>query len=207
MERSYFDGLKSERRRQSYLAGRFAAKQALAAAGGLPTLAEILIGSGVFWQPVVECEGLKNMQVSISHCDDVGIAIAFPERYPMGIDIESINPEKCDVLQAQVTAGEREQLHLVALSEEEGLTVLWTAKEALSKVLRTGFTVALEALEVSKVMEGPEYLSCHYKLFPLYRCITFIVSSYVIAVALPKNVDFTVDWADLKLSIRVLLSG
>lgn len=131
-EYNYYNILKFEKRIRSYLMGRFVAKQAVAALIGEKNLTNIFIHSGIFTQPIV-VSSKQNIQVSITHCDDFGAALAFPEAHPMGIDIEKINPNKRNVLERQITGGEKERISSCSLSYETGLTLLWTAKEALSE--------------------------------------------------------------------------
>lgn len=52
-ERKFFSTLKFQKRARSYLIGRFVAKQAIARLSGEDNLANILIQSGVFNQPIV----------------------------------------------------------------------------------------------------------------------------------------------------------
>ncbi|WP_315823364.1 hypothetical protein [Paraflavitalea speifideaquila] len=83
-ERNYYEALKVDLRRSSYLLGRLAAKTAVSTASGkqVTDMAAFYIGFGVFKFPVVKHCFHSNMQVSISHCDDIGIALAFPEEHP-----------------------------------------------------------------------------------------------------------------------------
>jgi len=37
----------------------------------------ILIKSGLFNQPIVCCDRQRNIQISIAHCDNVGVAAVF----------------------------------------------------------------------------------------------------------------------------------
>jgi 4'-phosphopantetheinyl transferase len=95
----------------------------------------IFIQAGIFQQPVV-VSGKHNLQVSITHCDDFGAALAFPETDPMGIDIERIGPAQRAALERQMTEAEKERMNFLPVAYDMGITLLWTAKEALSKVLK-----------------------------------------------------------------------
>lgn len=111
-ERNYYNTLKFEKRIRSYLSGRFVAKQAIAALTGEDKLTHIGIQSGVFTQPIV-ISNKQNIQVSITHCEDYGAALAFPEAHPMGIDLEKINSSQNGVLAAQIT--EFETIRIIPL--------------------------------------------------------------------------------------------
>ena len=105
-EKKYYDGLFSKRAK-SYQIGRYAAKRAVAALTGEEEFRSILVEQGIFDQPVVTCRLQQNVQVSITHCDGLGGAIAFPESYPMGIDIERIDPNHTKLLEGQLTEQEK----------------------------------------------------------------------------------------------------
>jgi len=82
-ELKLFQTMKHERRQHSYLLGRFCAKMALAQQSDNQQYKQFHIDSGIFKQPIVRTDQLKNWQVSISHCDELGAAIAFPEEHPI----------------------------------------------------------------------------------------------------------------------------
>lgn len=89
--------------------------------------------------------------IYFSHVDQLAVAIAFPERHPMGIDVEIVFPSNTDFLSSQFEKSELNLLSYLPLQKQEGLTLLWSAKEALSKVLKTGFTVPLKVFSIEKV--------------------------------------------------------
>jgi 4'-phosphopantetheinyl transferase len=164
-EWEYYKSLKFEKRIKSYLIGRLAAKKAVSSLVGDKNLAKILIQAGIFTQPVTTYEEKQNIQVSISHRDDFSAAIAFPEAHPMGIDIERIIAEKNAVIERETTESEINLITTLPFSHEVMLTLLWTAKEALSKVLRTGLMTPFKIYEVDQIEVQRDYLLCFYKNF------------------------------------------
>ncbi|MCC5466699.1 4'-phosphopantetheinyl transferase superfamily protein [Pelosinus sp. Bkl1] len=196
-ERNYYDTLKFEKRIRSYLIGRFVAKQAVASLINEENLTNIIIKSGIFGQPIT-ISNKQNIQVSITHCDDFGVAIAFPEAHPMGIDLEKINLKNRDVLERQITEDEKDLINVLPLSYETGLTLLWTAKEALSKVLKTGLMTPFEVLEISKIELQDNDIMCYYKNFPQYRVIAFTIGGYMSAIAYPSRTHMNLDICSLK---------
>lgn len=177
------------RRRHSLLAGRHAAKGALAAL--VPGLAPraVAIRPGVLEQPVVAGPGTANLQVSLSHAGPVALAVAFPESCPMGVDVELIAPDRLAAMESQTTPSERSMATAVAASAEEGLTRLWCLKEALSKVLRCGLTVPFELLEVSRLTpDGPVYRA-DFTNFGQYLGISRVCGRLAVALVLPRNVQ------------------
>lgn len=192
-ERPYFERLKIERRKQSYLLGRFAAKYAASVYGGRGSLEEIFIDYGFFGQPVVLCERLKNVQVSLTHSETMAAAIACSEGVHMGIDLEWIDPRRVDALRGQATAAEKELTKPLPLTEAESLTLLWTAKEALSKALKIGLTVGMDLFEVSRMEGNPDHLSCFFKQFPLFKAVSFRLANYYASIVVPTHVHVHVD--------------
>ncbi len=195
-ERAYFDTLKYKRRKASYLLGRMAAKNAVAELTETTDLTDIWIDTGVFRFPVVKLKGKPNIQTSISHCNTVGLALAFPEAHPLGIDLEYIDKKRLKVLESQVTETEKEILSQLNLPQTISFTLLWTVKEGVSKALRTGLTMDFKILTVKamkrrgKEIESAYYTSNQYKAFSSY------FGNYAISVVTPRKtqVNLGVFW-------------
>lgn len=202
-ERKFFSTLKFQKRARSYLIGRFAAKQAITRLSGEDNLANILIQSGVFNQPIVTSYK-ENIQVSITHCVDFGAALAFPEAHPMGIDLEIMNPKQRAALEGQVTDWEKQQIISLPILYDEGLTLLWTAKEALSKVLKTGLMIPFDVLEISKMELYDHYVMCYYKNFSQYKVICFTMGNYMCSIAYPLKTELHFDLFSLKSNFTFL---
>lgn len=86
-EKAYYKTLKFDRRKKSYLLGRIAAKQAVFKLLDNKLINSFSIAFGVFYFPVIKHVENKNIQVSITHCDSIGIALAYSEEHPLGIDV------------------------------------------------------------------------------------------------------------------------
>lgn len=201
-EADYYNSLSSEKRKKSFLIGRFVAKQAIADLSGEVISPNILIQPGIFTQPVV-VGNKQNIQVSITHCNDVGAALAFPEAHPMGIDIEKINPKHNDVLARQVTKTELKHINDWPLSYIEGLTLCWTVKEALSKVLKTGLTTPFEVFEIYKSELYNNSIISHYKNFSQYKAISFVIGGFICSLAYPAKTDLNFDLNLLQLKFAL----
>lgn len=194
----YYQRLKVERRRQSYLMGRFTAKKALTAYGGKGDPTEILIDYGHFGQPVVRCDWLRNVDVSITHADSVAAALAGAEGCLVGIDIEPVDPKRLDLLRVQATAAELAMLGAVPLGEAPALTLLWTAKEALAKALKIGFTVSMELFEVERVEVQGDQLACAFRQFPVFRAISYQMAGFMLSLVVPRHMEIHLDWPALR---------
>ena len=186
-EKAYYEALKIDRRKASYLLGRIAAKQAVLELVNNKTIDSFSIGFGVFYFPVVKYLQNENIQVSITHCDTIGIALAYPEEHPLGIDVEKINPKNTETMRSLIVDREYDLISLHFLEISIGSTLIWTIKEALSKVLKTGLTIDFKILEIETLENiGSTYVST-FKYFSQYKAVSKKIGSHVCSVVLPKN--------------------
>jgi 4'-phosphopantetheinyl transferase len=208
-ELHYFDTLAHSKRQYSYLLGRYCSKQALSIYNPTLDSTSVLIRKGIFEQPVVYYPNQSNIQISISHTNTLGAALVFPENHPMGIDVETICPEKIATLQLQCNPVEQALLsnHTVYTDQAVQLTLLWTVKEALSKVLKCGFTMSLDLLEISTLFSQQNFTICYYKHFSQYKAASFIMNDSVCSIVLPRNTRFDIELRIIKAMEEVLING
>ena len=187
-ERRAFHRLPESPRRESYLMGRFCAKQAVMEGRQMQDPTCILVRPGVFHQPVLHCPGTNALQLSLSHCKGLGAALLFEEAHPMGIDIEIPDAIKIPVITPHLTEAEK-ALILNIRAEDSAWATTWicTAKEALGKVLRTGLTIAMPLLEVCRLQQDGDILTAEFTQFPQYKVISFPWESAIVSIALPRR--------------------
>lgn len=198
-ELKFVHSLRFERRVRSYLAGRYAAKKAISLYAGDSELNRIWIDQGIFSQPVVA--GPCRVQVSITHCEEVAAAVAFTEKLPMGIDIEQIRSDRLDVLESQATLREMDMVRSLPYPKESLLALLWSAKEALSKALRTGLTAPFRIYELNRLESRDGFWVSAFENFFQYETVSVFFHSYVCSVTYPKGVKVNVD--ELKRGLQV----
>jgi 4'-phosphopantetheinyl transferase len=175
------------RRRLSFLRGRMAAKEALVRIGGEgATHHAFEIVPGVFEQPLVRGP-VPNLGVSLSHTDALAVAIAFPESHPLGLDLERVSSENHAVLREQMTSDELDRMLSLDVAEPEALTMLWAAKEALSKVLRGGLAIDFLALAITAVEWRRDVIEMRFVSFAHLRAEVIRVSHHVLALVLPAR--------------------
>ena len=205
-ERDYYDSLPQSPRRESYLIGRYCAKRALV--GRLPNTAmdAMPVYPGVFGQPVLGSAQCAGLQISLTHCNGVGAAIAFDERQPMAIDMERVSPlaspRQTEAIKAQLTNAEIAMLDYFGRDSQDCSgtwiwTWIWTAKEALSKVLRTGLMIPMPLLEISRAWHEGPYLLAEYVHFPQYKVMSFLWRGTVVSIVLPKRTTLRMDFDGL----------
>jgi 4'-phosphopantetheinyl transferase EntD len=142
-ERLDHDRLPTEARRRDWLAGRCAAKQAVAARSGVP-VEDIQLEPRVGVAPRCTIRTHDDdwvplpLSISIAHCDGVAIAAAFDPSTRAGVDIERVG-------------GVQPHQHRYFLSQREhavDATLLWVLKEAAWKALGLSLGVPFTALEL-----------------------------------------------------------
>ncbi|OEK09345.1 hypothetical protein A8C32_11535 [Flavivirga aquatica] len=186
-EIAYYSTLKFDKRKTSYLQGRIAAKHAISElVQDNQTLNSISIKFGVFQFPVVKNLANKNIQISISHSDEYGIACAFPEEHPIGIDIQKINND-LDIMANYVFEKESQQIASCSLEKKIGNTLIWASKESLSKILKTGLTLDFKIMEINSIFKKEGCYVCHFKNFTQYKSISKSIDGYVCSVVLPRR--------------------
>ena len=184
------------RRQHSFLLGRHAFDQGCLAYGIKPTPT---LSYGCFGQPSINN---TSIQVSIAHAENTGIALLFPPNLTLGIDIEFCNAfHKKDVGEAFMT---KHEYSLPILTKNTPLEpILWTAKEALLKALKIGFSTSLGILEIASIEKKSEQaLHVCFRHFHAFHVCAFIYENAVISVAYPANynlfsLDFFGKWADV----------
>lgn len=193
-ERKRFETYQFPERRKSYIMGRYAAKKAIVKAVNDSSifLEEIWISEGIFHFPVVVNPKVQNLRVSISHSGSYAAAIAFPEQHPMAIDIEMLDrfrdKEKIEAIRTQMTSHDLSLLEVYPQQTNEILGLLWTAKEALSKVLMTGLMTSFTLYEINSINYNSSYFISSFTHFPQYKAITFFVHNSVICtIVIPKK--------------------
>jgi 4'-phosphopantetheinyl transferase len=184
----YFSSLSFPKRQLSYLVGRNAAKKALSAHLREEIHTQASIEYGVFGQPIVSCPAHHNLQISISHSASLGAALSFPEAVPMGIDVEMVCEERRSTIETQATPFERNLCKGI-----DSMTMLWATKEALAKVLKSGFLISFELLEVANIREQGSCTRFDFTHFYHYQALSFPIANAVCSIVYPKKTNLVVD--------------
>jgi phosphopantetheinyl transferase len=193
-ELQYFLPLPVVRRRVSYLLGRYAAKRALSAGLGNPAFTSINIVPGVFSNPIVCYPTGNPWQVSISHSDSLVCAIAFPTLHPMAVDVECVDPEKVPAMATQLSNTERAELVSQGMDVTTASTLLWTAKESLSKALCTGLMCPFEVFEVHSITRiSPSEFEGLYRNLAQYKFRSWIYDTNILTITLPRRTEIVFD--------------
>ena len=173
-------------KKRNFILGRYAAKKAVNTINkGSST--EVEIQNGMFGQPLIRCKGVENLSISISHCDNIGTAIVFPDLLSVGIDFEKIDSVHEKLLQGILTESEKKVLETKQINRMEFLTMLWTVKEAVSKCLRTGLSLPLELYETDNItIDNNQYYGT-FRSFIQYQFFAIEKDNYVLAIVYPAK--------------------
>ncbi|MFC1576742.1 4'-phosphopantetheinyl transferase family protein [Candidatus Omnitrophota bacterium] len=192
-ELDHLKTLSFEKRQKSYLLGKFCAKKALLSPLDEKVLSSILIRSGVFEHPVVVYPDPEKYQVSISHSGDWGAAIAYPAAHPMAVDIETVDPGRLKTIGSTLTSSEKDMVKKLPVPEAAGYTILWTIKEGLSKLLKTGRTAPFDIYEVRKLDHLEDRFTGSFIKFGQYKATSFIFADMACSIISPLESEFDLD--------------
>jgi 4'-phosphopantetheinyl transferase len=196
-ELDYFLTLPTERRRRSYLLGRHAAKQALTARAGMDDSTGIEIVAGVFQQPIVRPGLPEPIGITITHSGRLACAVAFPEQHPMAIDVEDEDPDRTATMASQILPEEFDRARAAWQPGAPHAMRIWTAKEALSKVLRCGLTVPFPLLAVTNLVQAQGSVGGEFEHFRQYRFETWQIGPTVMTLVVPRLSRMHLDLAPL----------
>ncbi|ABR32873.1 4'-phosphopantetheinyl transferase family protein [Clostridium beijerinckii] len=188
-EEEIYNSLNYGKSMKNYLLGRYVAKKAISEFIHQPRLNEILIGKGIFNQPIILKPSNQNIRVTITHCSEYGVAVAFPQGYPMGVDLEIISDRNNRVAETQLTIDEKELIYMHKLDP----VLLWTIKESLSKILMTGISSPFKIYEIDKLNFNSNYIVSFFKNFSQYKAISIISGKYIFTLVHPKGLGLFFD--------------
>ena len=198
-EIDHYHSLKFELKKHQYLLGRLAAKKALEPLFESQQLSDIAIDNGVFGQPIVKSKQFCPYQISISHRDNIAVAIAFEEACPMAIDIEVDDPKRYELIKDYLSEKEIALLRQVSAKRDIYHILAWSVKEAYGKVMKFGMTIPLNLLEISAIKTvksnifGTDNIWVSFcSNFPQYKVISWELmldgNSFIISISIPKSV-------------------
>ncbi|KJL02055.1 MULTISPECIES: 4'-phosphopantetheinyl transferase family protein [Priestia] len=151
----------------------------------LSQIKNISLLKGVFGQPVIVNNiGLPiSLGISITHTHKTLGILIFDQLHPMGIDIETKTKNDSEFLGTYLTKCERKMIE-----ESKGILskeTLFSAKESLSKVLKTGLTSPLSIYEISEWAVDNNIISFFYKNFVQYKSTVMIMEDEIRSITLP----------------------
>ncbi|UYX52545.1 4'-phosphopantetheinyl transferase superfamily protein [Bacillus thuringiensis] len=184
-EKEHYYSIESVERKKSYLFGRYCVKRAMILNGMTKKQREVCIDYGEFNHPIVTHGNEKNIQVSLSHSNDVAVSLLFTQKHILGIDIEKITNESANIMSEILF--DKERNFIQKENENIILVSMWSAKEALAKSLRIGFSASLKIFEISEIYFKENKLNVHFTFFPHLKVEGIIINDYVLSIACLKQ--------------------
>lgn len=157
-ERTFFETFKFPKRLNEWAGGRLALKRLASAETGLPDLKQIEVLPQESGKPLLLAEGKPvPFAYSITHGNGYAAAAVSREDRFLGIDLEKTEP--------RIAAWADSFFHPSELTsrDDEFLTLLWTQKEALVKLLGTG--LSLNSFDVRVVAGEAEFYGRARKIY------------------------------------------
>ena len=171
-------------RQNEFITGRILAKNNVLLIKEKIKPTDINIISGVWGFPIFDTNGINKMWVSIAHSSEYAASLLSEAgTHPIGVDIEEINPNN------EVTLAFFLSKYKKSFTLEEK-HIYWAAKEAVSKALRTGFTISETFFEISEITLHNSIYTIAFKHLPRLQVLTWIKNNIVISIAYPKELEF-----------------
>ncbi len=189
------------RRKDSYTAGRLAAKLALKHHCPSLDIQKISVENGVFDQPILLADSsasdVAQLGISISHSDSYAVALIFHRAHPMGVDIDL--PTQQDIAPVLSGLDEKTQRRFadLGLSDVACASLIWTARESLAKALTTGMMTPLALYCSSNITRQGNCFVLHYENFAQYKTHVRPGKKGWLALTMPARTDMKTadpDW-------------
>jgi malonyl CoA-acyl carrier protein transacylase len=144
--------LKVDKRRNEWLAGVIAAKKAIKKIYPETQYKLFYIEKDKLGKPIITIDGAKKpLNITITHSNGYALAAA-SEKETIGIDLEKIENFSSALVDELLDNSEKELIQKTKGEIASDLiTKIWTAKEAVTKVLGVGLNIDLHALRISEV--------------------------------------------------------
>jgi 4'-phosphopantetheinyl transferase len=146
-------GMRFTKRRREYLLRRWAGKQAVAAAAGLPAdpeqLCRIEVANRPTGAPYVLVDGAPlGLDVSLTDRAGWAVCVVGADLSRVGCDLEIVEPRSDGFVRDFLTPAEQAYV-AAAPHRDAAANLLWSAKESALKVLRTGLRRDTRSVEVT----------------------------------------------------------
>jgi len=180
-----YESFKAVSRKNEYLAGRVLAKKAVLQTDKTHLPSDIEIATALWGYPLFKTKYFSDYWLSIAYTTtEVAVLLSQYNTHPVGLDVEQISEENQNVLQQFLSKYGR------AFSLQD-MHLYWSAKEAASKALRTGFTVPEPLFEIEEVKEIGGKYEIKFKNLQRLQAVAWIQNDVITCIAYPIEWAFT----------------
>ena len=153
-EAEWLATMRFRKRRTEYLLRRWVGKQAVATVLGLaddePTAARIEVANRTDGSPIVFLDAAPAVGcVSMSDRAGWAVCLVAEERVDVGCDLELVEPRSDGFVADFLTAAERDAVRAAGAERDVVANLMWSAKESVLKVLRTGLRRDTRSVEIT----------------------------------------------------------
>lgn len=191
-EKTYYATLQYPLRQKSYLLGKLCSKSALLHIYPDLQASTIEVAHGVFGFPYIATPDSIRYNITTSHSNDTGIAIAFSPSEIMGVDIEELSEARVETIRSELTANERRLVDGLNIDPVVANVMAWAIKEALSKVLRIGMLIDFKLLEIAEIKATENYFVASFVNFTIFKAIAFKIANNGCALVFPQPRTITI---------------
>lgn len=180
-----YASFKATSRKNEYLAGRILTKKTVIQIHQKYSPIDIETTTALWGYPLFKTACFSNYWLSIAHTTtEAAVLLSQHNTHPVGLDVEQISEENQNVLQQFLSKYGR------AFSLQD-MHLYWSAKEAASKALRTGFTVPETLFEIEEVKEIGGKYEIKFKNLQRLHAVAWIQNDVITCIAYPIEWTFT----------------
>jgi 4'-phosphopantetheinyl transferase len=183
-----------ELKKHTFLLSRLASKVALIHSTGPYSInpCDFLIQNRIDGAPFIS---KKDLNLTISHSKNIGIACVSSPKIQIGIDLEfKIHFDSINLDHTVISSAEYNQLVSQSLFSESLIKcILWSAKEALAKYLKIGLSVDFNILSISTAIEYKNFIEIRFKYFRSLKVITYYTQNIVLSFCLNSTILFATE--------------
>jgi 4'-phosphopantetheinyl transferase len=158
-ERIILSGMRFPKRRNDWLLGRWAVKQAICAYQSRkdPVLSSLEIRAAADGAPEAFWNGEPGkVSISISHSNDRSLCVAGCPDFSVGCDLERIEQREIKFFEDYFAPEEIELVQKATTEEHTAAYLIWSAKETVLKILRRGLRRDTRSVLIHPDFLGPE---------------------------------------------------
>ena len=186
-EINHYNSIESDGQKRKFLDSNICSKYSIANLSKYQNLEDIEIYRGIFGQPYVIFQQYPKFDISIANkiidSKNIACAIAFDKKFPMAIDLENLDNKNAKEIKTQLTNFEIDNF----IKSDQDLILLWSVKEAISKITMSGLYADFKIYEISEMIKKDDHIECYFKYFSQYKTHYKIIDKMLLTIIYHKD--------------------